>query len=95
VLIARALPWSLGLMLTALLISWTLGNLIGLLAGYHNKSNGPKAIETAAMMMYPIPYYILACCWSSSLPISGRSSPLSSRSAASPAPLAVHDQRRL
>lgn len=59
-LIARALPWSLGLLLTALLISWTLGNLIGLLAGYHNKSAVSKAIETTAMMIYPIPYYILA-----------------------------------
>jgi len=59
-LIARALPWSLGLMLTALVISWTLGNLIGLLAGYHNNSNSSKAIETGAMVIYPIPYYILA-----------------------------------
>jgi peptide/nickel transport system permease protein len=59
-LIARALPWSLGLMLTALLISWTLGNLIGLLAGYHNKKAVSKAIETTAMILYPIPYYILA-----------------------------------
>jgi peptide/nickel transport system permease protein len=59
-LIARALPWSLGLMLTALAISWTLGNLIGLLAGYHNKSTVSKAIETTAMVLYPIPYYILA-----------------------------------
>jgi peptide/nickel transport system permease protein len=59
-LIARALPWSLGLMLTALLISWTLGNLIGLLAGYHNNSPVSKAIETSAMIIYPIPYYILA-----------------------------------
>ena len=59
-LIARALPWSLGLLLTALLISWTLGNLIGLLAGYHNKSAVSKAIETSAMVIYPIPYYILA-----------------------------------
>jgi peptide/nickel transport system permease protein len=59
-LIARALPWSLGLMLTALAISWTLGNLIGLLAGYHNKSTVSKVIETSAMIIYPIPYYILA-----------------------------------
>lgn len=59
-LIAKALPWSLGLMLTALAISWTLGNLIGLLAGYHNKSPVSKAIETGAMIVYPIPYYILA-----------------------------------
>lgn len=59
-LIARSLPWTLGLMLTALAISWTLGNLIGLLAGYHNNSTTSKAIETAAMVIYPIPYYILA-----------------------------------
>lgn len=59
-LIARALPWSLGLMLTALLISWTLGNLIGLLAGYHNRKAVSKVIETTAMILYPIPYYILA-----------------------------------
>ncbi|MFN8465898.1 MAG: ABC transporter permease [Caldilineaceae bacterium] len=59
-LIMRALPWSLGLLLTSLAISWTLGNLIGLLAGYHNNSGASKAIETAAMVIYPIPYYILA-----------------------------------
>jgi peptide/nickel transport system permease protein len=59
-LIARSLPWSLGLMLTALAISWTLGNLIGLLAGYYNRRFGSKVIETAAMVIYPMPYYILA-----------------------------------
>jgi peptide/nickel transport system permease protein len=59
-LISRSLPWSLGLMLTALAISWTLGNLIGLLAGYRNKSMVSKVIETGAMIVYPIPYYILA-----------------------------------
>ena len=59
-LILRALPWSLGLLLTSLAISWTLGNLIGLLAGYHNNSGASKAIETVAMVIYPIPYYILA-----------------------------------
>ncbi len=59
-LIARSLPWSLGLMLTALAISWLLGNLIGLLAGYYNRKFGSKLIETVAMVLYPIPYYILA-----------------------------------
>lgn len=59
-LIGNALPWSLGLMLTALAISWSLGNLIGLLAGYYNRKFGSKVIETAAMVIYPIPYYILA-----------------------------------
>jgi peptide/nickel transport system permease protein len=59
-LIAKALPWSLGLMLTSLAIAWTIGNLIGLLAGYRNNSWASKAIETIAMVLYPIPYYILA-----------------------------------
>ena len=59
-LIAKALPWSLGLMLTSLAIAWTIGNLIGLLAGYRNNSWFSKAIETVAMVLYPIPYYILA-----------------------------------
>jgi peptide/nickel transport system permease protein len=59
-LIAKALPWSLGLLLTSLAIAWTFGNLIGLLAGYRNNSRSSKAIETVAMVLYPIPYYILA-----------------------------------
>jgi peptide/nickel transport system permease protein len=59
-LIAKSLGWSLGLLLTALAISWSLGNLIGLLAGYYNRKFSSKAIETGAMIIYPIPYYILA-----------------------------------
>lgn len=59
-LIARSLPWSIGLMFTALLISWSLGNFIGLLAGYYNHKTSSKVIETTAMIIYPIPYYILA-----------------------------------
>jgi peptide/nickel transport system permease protein len=59
-LIARALPWSLGLLLTALLVSWCLGNFIGLIAGYHNRRTTSKVIETTALVIYPIPYYILA-----------------------------------
>jgi peptide/nickel transport system permease protein len=59
-LIARSLPWSLGLMLTALAISWSLGNFIGLLAGYYHRKFGSKLIETTAMVIYPVPYYILA-----------------------------------
>ena len=49
-LIARALPWSVALLLTALAISWVLGNLIGLLVGYRNDRTSSKIIETGAMM---------------------------------------------
>ena len=34
VLIGRALPWTMGLLLSTTVISWVLGNFIGLLAGF-------------------------------------------------------------
>jgi peptide/nickel transport system permease protein len=59
-LIARALPWTIGLMLTATLIAWTLGNLLGGLAGYYREHRGLKAMGMVAMGLHPIPYYIVA-----------------------------------
>ena len=59
-LIARALPWTIGLMLTATLIAWALGNLLGGLAGYHREHRGLRAMGMVAMGLHPIPYYIVA-----------------------------------
>ena len=36
-LIATAMPWTLGLLLTTTVISWILGNIIGGLAGYYSR----------------------------------------------------------
>lgn len=58
--IATALPWTLGLLGTATLISWTLGNLIGLLAGFFHNSRIATALEVMGVIIYPIPYYIIA-----------------------------------
>jgi peptide/nickel transport system permease protein len=58
--IATALPWTLGLLGTATLISWTLGNLIGLLAGYFHNNHIATALEVVGVIIYPIPYYIIA-----------------------------------
>lgn len=58
--ILRALPWTLGLLLTTTLISWTLGNLIGLVAGYFHDSKAANAMEVVGVIIYPIPYYIVA-----------------------------------
>jgi peptide/nickel transport system permease protein len=38
VLIARALPWTVGLLLVSTVISWILGNLLGGLAGYYRNN---------------------------------------------------------
>ena len=59
-LIARALPWTIGLMLTATLLAWVIGNVLGGLAGYHREHRGLKALGMAAMGLHPIPYYIVA-----------------------------------
>jgi peptide/nickel transport system permease protein len=58
-LIANALPWTLGLLLTSLLIAWLVGNLVGLVVGYRGKRVSSKIFESLAMLFYPIPYPIL------------------------------------
>jgi peptide/nickel transport system permease protein len=55
-----ALPYTLGLLLTSTIIAWVLGNLVGLLAGFYNNSKGATVMEVIGVMLYPIPYYILA-----------------------------------
>ena len=58
--ILQALPWTLGLLGVAIIISWFLGNLIGLLAGFYHNSKLATALEVVGVTVYPIPYYILA-----------------------------------
>ena len=58
--IVNALPWTAGLLITTTLISWTLGNLIGLIAGYFHDSRAATGLEVVGIMLYPIPYYIVA-----------------------------------
>jgi peptide/nickel transport system permease protein len=59
-LIARALPWTIGLLFTCTLLAWILGNLLGGLAGYYRKSRTLKVLGVVAMGFHPIPYYIIA-----------------------------------
>jgi peptide/nickel transport system permease protein len=58
--IMRALPWTVGLMGTSVLISWVLGNLVGLLAGFFHDSRGANVLEVLGVILYPIPPYIVA-----------------------------------
>jgi peptide/nickel transport system permease protein len=59
-LIWRALPWTFGLLSVATLISWTLGNLLGGLAGYYRKNRLLKLVGVIATALQPIPNYIMA-----------------------------------
>lgn len=59
-LIATAIPWTLGLLLTSTALSWTFGNIIGGLAGYYTRRRWSRALDVIAMVVRPLPYYIFA-----------------------------------
>ncbi|MGB9790494.1 ABC transporter permease [Thermotoga caldifontis] len=60
VLIKQSLPWTAGLLLVTTLISWIVGNILGGLAGYYSDRNWGKVLDGIAMVIRPMPYYILA-----------------------------------
>ncbi|HWV21543.1 MAG TPA: ABC transporter permease [Devosia sp.] len=58
-LIMGALPWTIGLLTLALVITWTLGNLLGALAGYYRSNLLLKLSGAAIMALHPVPAYII------------------------------------
>jgi peptide/nickel transport system permease protein len=59
-MLMAALPWTLGLLLTATVIAWLLGNAVGLVAGFYHDRRAGSVLEFVGILLYPIPYYILA-----------------------------------
>jgi peptide/nickel transport system permease protein len=59
-LIATAMPWTLGLLLTTTAISWIGGNILGGLAGYYSRRKWSRTLDAIAMVIRPLPYYIFA-----------------------------------
>ncbi|MCX7682801.1 MAG: ABC transporter permease [Anaerolineae bacterium] len=59
-LIEKALPWTLGLLLTTMILSWTIGNIIGGVAGYYSRKRWSRIFDAVTMFVRPIPYYIFA-----------------------------------
>jgi len=59
-LVMRAMPWTVGLLVVAILITFAVGNLLGGLAGYMQNNKFFKAFGIIAMGFQPIPYYIVA-----------------------------------
>ncbi len=58
-LILGSLPWTFGLLLTAVLIAWVLGNAVGLIVGTRPHWRISRVLEGVAILVYPIPYYVL------------------------------------
>ena len=59
-MIGRYMPWTVGLLLTTTLLSWTIGNVTGALSGYFANSRIMRIVDGIIMFVRPIPYYILA-----------------------------------
>ena len=59
-MLLAALPWTLGLLLVSTVIAWIMGNMVGLVAGYFHKKKAASLLEFVGILLYPIPYYILA-----------------------------------
>src|SRR5207249_900883 len=60
-LLRQAIPWTVGLLLVTTVISWTLGSLIGGAVGWTGRRSKPlQALVPIALVLYTIPYYILA-----------------------------------
>ncbi len=58
-LIHNSLPWTFGLLLSAVLISWIFGNALGLVVGTRPHWKISRLLEGIAIFVYPIPYYVL------------------------------------
>jgi len=59
-LVLRAMPWTVGLLVMAILVTFIFGNLLGGLAGYNQNNKLFKVLGILAMGVQPIPYYIVA-----------------------------------
>jgi len=58
--ILTSLPWSMFLLLTAIVIAWILGIFIGTITALNSKKKWAKILEGFVTFLYPIPHYILA-----------------------------------
>lgn len=59
-MIGQALPYTLRLLIPAVIISFLFGNFFGALSSYYPENIGLKAIEVLGQAVRSIPYYIVA-----------------------------------
>jgi peptide/nickel transport system permease protein len=59
-MIGQAMPYTLSVLIAAVIISWIFGNLFGALSSYYPKNKALNVIEVLGQAVRPIPYYIVA-----------------------------------
>ena len=59
-MIGQALPYTVCLLMITTVLSWIIGNAIGLLAGFKKDKWYSKTLETISMCIYPTPYFMIA-----------------------------------
>ncbi len=59
-MIGQAMPYTVSLLVTAVIISWIFGNIFGALSSYYPKNRLLNVIEVLGQAVRPIPYYIVA-----------------------------------
>jgi peptide/nickel transport system permease protein len=59
-IIGRSIGWTVGLLGTSVIISWVMGIILGSLSGYYRDSWWSQVLEKSVIVIYPVPYYILA-----------------------------------
>jgi peptide/nickel transport system permease protein len=59
-IIRNGLPWTVGLLVSSIVISWLLGMIRGTLAGYFPTRLWSQVLDKLLITIYPIPYFIVA-----------------------------------
>jgi len=59
-LVGRAMPYTLMIMMTATIVSWILGNILGVMASYFPKNKAIGVVDVLSQAVRPIPYYVVA-----------------------------------
>lgn len=59
-MIGQAMPYTLSVLIAAVIISWIFGNLFGALSSYYPENKALNVIEVLGQAVRPIPYYIVA-----------------------------------
>lgn len=59
-IIMNGLPWTVGLLGTATVLSWLIGLALGTISAYYPNRLWSQVLEKVLITVYPIPYFILA-----------------------------------